>query len=172
MNEIADSTGEGTPPFEQEFFRLLMRIYRLLHQLADQQMAEFDLSPAQLWFLKRLDEAGSPQPISYFADGVFSNRSNATQMIDRLQAEGLVARIRNPHDRRSVLVQLTESGAHRLEGGRACHERLVEAVFQPLHEEERESAIRVLQRVLQALEDMQDDSRRNADIVDCSMGNP
>ena len=85
--------GERTPPFEQEFFGLLMRIYRRLHQLADQQMAEFDLSPAQLWFLKRLDEAGAPQPISYFADGVFSNRSNATQMIDRLQAEGIGKRV-------------------------------------------------------------------------------
>ena len=158
MNEIADSTGGGTPPFEQEFFRLLMRIYRRLHQLADQQMAEFDLSPAQLWFLKRLDEAGSPQPISYFADGVFSNRSNATQMIDRLEAEGLVRRIRNPKDRRSVLVELQDSGSQRLLEGLERREILLRALLKPLSDAERDETLQVFERLLSLLEHHQDHS--------------
>lgn len=138
--------------FEEEFFLLLMRINRVLRQLADQQMEICRLTPTQLFFLKRLFEAGAPQPISFFADGVFSNRSNATQMIDRLQAEGYVERVKNPKDRRSVLVQLTASGAEELEAGHARHQQLAQALFAPFSAEERDAAIRTLRRVLRLLE--------------------
>ena len=138
--------------FEDRFFALLMRIYRLLSQLSEKNVAEGIPSPAQMWFLRRLHEADAPQPISFFADGVFSSRSNATQMIDRLQAEGLVSRIRNPRDRRSVLVELTEMGAQRTRQGRERHQQLAEMLLEPLSAEERQETLRVFARVLQLLE--------------------
>ncbi len=164
MNKMADSSQAEAPPFEEEFFGLLIRINRLLLQLADQESPVHALTPAQLWFLNRLDEAGCPQPISYFADGVLSKRSNATQMIDRLQGEGLVSRLRNPRDRRSVLVEMTALGAERLQEAKACHQHLVEALFQPFKEEESQSAIRVLRRVLALLEDFQQASQQHQPI--------
>lgn len=138
--------------FEQRFFILLTRIYRLLHQHADHNMPAEALSPPQLWFLKRLHEAGAPQPISYFADGVVSNRSNASQMIDRLESEGLVSRVRHPHDRRSVLVELTEAGARQMREGQACLEALAKDLLEPLSQSERDDAIRVFERILSLLE--------------------
>ncbi len=96
MNQCRIAAESPDATFEQRFFVLLMRIYRHLLQHAEQNKADDTLSPSQLWFLKRLFEAGKPQPISFFADGVFSNLSNASQMIDRLEAEGLVNRVRNP----------------------------------------------------------------------------
>ena len=100
-------------------------------------MAAEDLSPAQAWFLGRLFESGAPQPISYFADGVFSNRSNATQMIDRLEAEGLVRRFRNPKDRRSVLVELQEAGSQRLLEALERRETLLRELLNPLTDAEQ-----------------------------------
>ncbi|MCY3864224.1 MAG: MarR family transcriptional regulator [Chloroflexi bacterium] len=143
--------------FEEEFFRLFMHINRLLRQLAEKEMAADCLTPTQLFFLKRLHDAGAPQPISFFADGVFSNRSNATQMIDRLQSEGMVDRVRHPRDRRSVLVRLTRRGEERLEEGHARHKQLAEALFEPLSDEERRAAIGILQRVRKLLEEFQPD---------------
>ncbi|MDE2818650.1 MAG: MarR family transcriptional regulator [Chloroflexota bacterium] len=152
MNKCDVSGSANAQPFEEEFFLLLMRINRVLRQLANQQMEICSLTPTQLFFLKRLYEAGAPQPISFFADGVFSNRSNATQMIDRLQAEGYVERVKNPKDRRSVLVQLTASGAQELEAGHARHQQLAQALFAPFSDQERDAAIRTLRRVLSLLE--------------------
>ena len=129
MNECLTQADDS---FEHRFFLLLTRIYRLLHQHADHNMPADALSPPQLWFLKRLDDAGAPQPISYFADGVVSNRSNASQMIDRLESEGLVARVRHPSDRRSVLVQLTDKGAARMRDGHECLDTLAKELLQPL----------------------------------------
>lgn len=142
--------------FEQRFFLLFVRIYRLLRLHGDQNMTANDLSPAQAWFLGRLADAGAPQPISYFADGVFSNRSNATQMIDRLEAEGLVRRIRNPKDRRSVLVELQDSGLQRLLEGLERRETLLRALLKPLTDAERDATLHVFERLLSLLEHHQD----------------
>ena len=117
MNEFSSHDDSWESSFEHRFFTLLTRINRLLHYHADHNMPAQALSPQQLWFLKRLHDAGAPQPIGFFADGVISNRSNATQMIDRLQSEGLVSRAKNPNDRRSVLVELSNSGSQRLHEG-------------------------------------------------------
>ena len=155
MNKCIEPEFRHDGSFEQRFFALFTRIVRLLRQHAEQKMTAQTLSEAQMRFLYRLDYAGAPQPISYFADGVFSNRSNATQMVDRLQGEGLVRRIKNPSDRRSVLVELTELGSQRLREGNVWLIGLLEALFDPMGDEERNATIRVLERVLRLLEDEQ-----------------
>ena len=116
-------------------------------------MSVHTLSEAQMRFPYVLDYAGAPQPISYFAEGVFSNRSNATQMIDRLQREGLVRRTKNPRDRRSVLVELTDLGSQRLHEGNVWLIGLLEALFDPMGGEEREAKIIELERLLNLLKD-------------------
>lgn len=145
-------------PFEQRFFMLITRICRQLALHAEQIKADDSLSPPQLWFLKRLFDAGAPQPISFFADGVYSNRSNASQMIDRLEAEGLVYRIRNLRDRRSVLVELTDSGVERMRHAEASHMQLARELLAPLTDEERAAAVATFERVLTLFENDSDES--------------
>ena len=152
MNDSSPLDESWEVSFEHRFFVLLTRIYRLLHHHADHNMPADALTPPQLFFLKRLHDAGAPQPISYFADGVVSNRSNATQMVDRLEGEGLVARVRNPADRRSVLVELTDAGAGQLRDGHACLERMAVELFEPLNATERDDIINVLEKILALLE--------------------
>jgi len=102
-----------------------------------------------------LHDAGSPQPINFFADGVISTASNATQMVDRLQNEGFVQRTRNPQDRRSVLVQLTPLGKERLARGHARRQQLAQALFAPMSVQERANALQTLRQLLLLLEDFQ-----------------
>ncbi len=145
----------GDPPgdsFEQRFFTLLARIFHRLKQFGEYNTPPDVLSPPQMWFLRRLYDAGAPQPVSYFADGIYSNRSNASQMIDRLEAEGLVCRVRNPRDRRSVLVELTASGEQSMHHCAAIHQDLAEQLLRPLTDAERETTLTTLHRVLSLLE--------------------
>ncbi len=158
MNQPCAAAGMPDESFEQHFFTLLTRICRQLAQRAEQIKAAGMLSPPQLWFLKRLYDAGAPQPISFFADGIFSNLSNASQMIDRLEAEGLVYRINNPRDRRSKLVELTEEGAQRMQRAYERHHMLAQELLQPLSEEERRAALAALERVLSLFENETDDA--------------
>ncbi len=158
MNQSCAAGEAPDESFEQQFFTLLTRICRQLVLHAEQIKAAGMLSPPQLWFLKRLYDAGAPQPISFFADGVFSNLSNASQMIDRLEAEGLVYRIDNPRDRRSKLVELTEQGVQRMSHAHERHHLLARELLAPLPEEERRAALATLERVLSLFEDETDDA--------------
>ncbi len=152
MNQSCATGDAPDESFEQQFFTLLTRICRQLFLHAEHIKAAGMLSPPQLWFLKRLYDAGAPQPISFFADGVFSNLSNASQMIDRLVAEELVCRIDNPRDRRSKLVELTDEGVQRMNHAYARHQLLARELLEPLTEEERGAALSTLERVLSLFE--------------------
>lgn len=149
IREPDDPHGDS---FEQRFFSLLARIFHRLKQFGEYHTPPGLLSPPQLWFLRRLYDAGAPQPVSYFADGIYSNRSNASQMINRLEAEGLVRRVRNPRDRRSVLVELTDTGEEKMRHATASHQHLAERLLSPLSADERETTLATLQRVLNLLE--------------------
>src|SRR6266516_3728317 len=69
------------------------------------------LSLAKLGVLRPLVEAKQPLPLSELAERQHCVRSNITQLVDRLEKEGLVRRRADPTDRRSVLAALTPAGS-------------------------------------------------------------
>jgi DNA-binding MarR family transcriptional regulator len=75
------------------------------------------LSLAKFGALSKLVTAGQPLPLSTLAERCACVRSNITQLVDRLEADGLVARADDPHDRRSVLAELTAEGRRRQAAG-------------------------------------------------------
>lgn len=68
------------------------------------------LSLAKLAVLHFLAEAEEPLPLSDLAARQHCVRSNITQLMDRLEKDGLVRRRADPDDRRSVLAELTAAG--------------------------------------------------------------
>ena len=68
------------------------------------------LSLAKLAVLHFLAEAEEPLPLSDLAARQHCVRSNITQLVDRLEKDGLVRRRADPDDRRSVLAELTPAG--------------------------------------------------------------
>ncbi len=75
-----------------------------------------------------------------------------TARLDHLEGEGLVRRLRDPDDRRSVLVELTDKGRRRLEqamGVQAEKEKLLAAALAP---KEMEQLNALLRRVMISVE--------------------
>ncbi len=113
---------------EQEAFLNLWRTYDRLRALEDELFAGFDLTP-QLYNLLRLLKAARPDPVPTLAlaERLVSRAPDVTRMLDKLEARGLVSRVRSAEDRRSVLVEATDAGLALL--GRiavplrACHAR-------------------------------------------------
>ena len=68
------------------------------------------LSFAKLIALQALSAAGAPLPLSQLADRLSCVKSNITQLVDRLEADGLVSRQPDPRDRRTRLAELTAAG--------------------------------------------------------------
>jgi DNA-binding MarR family transcriptional regulator len=74
------------------------------------------LSLAKLLALSALSDAGESLPLTQLADRLSCVKSNITQLVDRLEADGLVTRQSDPNDRRTRLAVLTAAGR------KACHE--------------------------------------------------
>ena len=76
------------------------------------------LSMTKVVALRALSEAGESLPLTQLADRLSCVKSNITQLVDRLEADGFVVRQSDPNDRRTKLAALTAAGR------RACEEGL------------------------------------------------
>ena len=73
------------------------------------------LSETRLGILFMLRHAGAGVPLGALAARLRVTPRNITGLIDHLERDGLVARVPDPEDRRSVLAQLTERGTERVD---------------------------------------------------------
>ena len=82
----------------------------VLESRLEVRLSDVGLSLAKLAALHRLTEAGESLPLGQLAERLACVKSNVTQLVDRLAADGLVSRTADPNDRRSRLAVLTETG--------------------------------------------------------------
>src|SRR5688500_2786487 len=93
-----------------------MDLLALLHTAYDAQatveakLGAAGLSLAKLSALKALADAGESLPLSQLAERLSCVKSNITQLVDRLEADGFVKRDADPRDRRTRLAVLTAAG--------------------------------------------------------------
>jgi len=102
------------------------------------------LSLAKLGVLAKLVAAGEPLPLGTLAERLSCVRSNITQLIDRLEAERLVARADDPRDRRSVRAELTAEGRLRYAAGLRALEEAERGLFAQLSGQQRDSLLELL----------------------------
>lgn len=90
----------------------LVRLSTLAIRQADAWLGPLGLSWESFSLLVTLRRAGEPfqrRPSELLAESLLSSGA-VTNRIDRVEAAGLVERLRDPNDRRGVIVQLTPRG--------------------------------------------------------------
>jgi DNA-binding MarR family transcriptional regulator len=75
------------------------------------------------------------------------SNGNATAVVDRLEADGLVRRSASGSDRRTVHVALTDEGARRFDGLAAEHEQAVSRALGGLTEADLDNLTDILKRI-------------------------
>jgi DNA-binding MarR family transcriptional regulator len=90
---------------------------RVIEDRMELALGKVSLSMAKQGALTQLALAGEPLTLSQLATRLSCVRSNMTQLIDRLEADGLVRRLDDPADRRSVRAELTALGRQRQDAG-------------------------------------------------------
>jgi DNA-binding MarR family transcriptional regulator len=75
------------------------------------------------WYdvLVHLEESPEGIPTNELADRILYSKSGFTRVVDRMEEAGLVRRDRPPHDRRTILIVLTEAGTAKLAAARRHH---------------------------------------------------
>lgn len=90
---------------------------RAVEQSLEEALTRIGLSLAKFGALTHLVEAGEPLSLSECAKKMTCVRSNITQLMDRLEADGLVRRVADPQDRRAVRAAVTRLGIKRQAAG-------------------------------------------------------
>ena len=111
---------------------------------------ERDAGIPMRWYdvLVHLEEAPDGLRMNELADRILYSKSGFTRVVDRLEAAGLVRRVRRDDDRRSIFVVLTEQGRTTMEQARGHHRNAIEQHFSR-HLAERD--IKALTRALEKL---------------------
>jgi DNA-binding MarR family transcriptional regulator len=82
------------------------------------------------------------------ADQILYSKSGFTRVVDRMEEAGLVRRVRPPHDRRSILVLLTDSGTETMERARLHHREGIDRHFcQHLTDADIKALTRALEKI-------------------------
>jgi DNA-binding MarR family transcriptional regulator len=93
-----------------------------VHDFVESKLTGVGLSLPRLAALQRLIDAGDSLPLGQLADRLACVKSNVTQLVDRLEADGLVTRAPDPTDKRSRLAVITDAGRKvHAEGARIQH---------------------------------------------------
>lgn len=88
---------------------------RSVHLLQERWGATHGLSEGRLGVLFRLYRCGD-LPLGELADDLVTTPRNMTGLVDHLERDGLVTRVPDSEDRRSVRARLTDAGRERIEG--------------------------------------------------------
>lgn len=140
MNDRPDAT---VPVGKTPLFSILEAAHALEARL-ESSLDEAGLSGAKYSVLSELVRSGEALPLSELAARLSCVRSNMTQLVDRLEADGLVRRVASPHDRRSVKAEITEEGAKRQADGEERVKNLEHALSTALSDDDDATLRRVL----------------------------
>jgi DNA-binding MarR family transcriptional regulator len=88
-----------------------------LHERLETALSAVGLSVSKFDAMDQLVRAGEPMTLGSLAGRLHCVRSNVTQLIDRLEAEGLVQRGGCSEDRRAIRACVTPLGAERHAAG-------------------------------------------------------
>jgi DNA-binding MarR family transcriptional regulator len=103
-----------------------------IHDFVESRLSTVGLSIPRLAALQRLVDAGGSLPLGQLADRLACVKSNVTQLVDRLEAEGLVTRSSDPEDKRSRLAIITDTGRRIHQDGAKIQYQVEEELFATL----------------------------------------
>ncbi|MDX2140007.1 MAG: MarR family transcriptional regulator [Chloroflexota bacterium] len=113
MNDMGTSYQPG-------LVQLLISAGRTMTTLLDERLQPLELSAAKFFTLYILAEAQQEMAFSVLAQALGTGKSNVTPLIDRLEKDGMVRRIRSEDDRRVIYIRITAQGTERLQQAQAA----------------------------------------------------
>jgi DNA-binding MarR family transcriptional regulator len=130
-------------------------ISRRIRRAMDETLAEHGLSTTEWRLMSALRWAGAPyrRSAGELAKIVDLSSGAMTNRLDQLEQRGLIRRLRDPDDRRGVLVEPTEAGAELWQGAIGVQASKEALVKEALDADERAQLNTLLRRVMRVFEE-------------------
>jgi DNA-binding MarR family transcriptional regulator len=122
----------------------LLEVAQVLYSRIEGALLSVGLSVAKYQAIGELVRAGGPLALSALAESQQCVRSNITQLVDRLEADGLAKRVDDPTDRRAVLAVITPLGAERFAAGTEAVVKVKHELMSGVSDADRANFLRVL----------------------------
>ena len=139
-----NDTGDAADSSPDTAIVSVLHAAHALEAKLENALSKAGLSSPKYSVLAALVDEGGPVSLSELASRLSCVRSNMTQLVDRLEADGLVRRVSDPGDRRSVKAAITEAGQARHDAGAKEMARLHEEFAASVDASDRRSLIRLL----------------------------
>ena len=151
QNELSQKEPSLSSPSPERLraWRLFFESALALLDLLDTEL-EHDAGIPMRWYdvLVQLEESPEGIPMNALADRILYSKSGFTRVIDRMEEAGLVRRLRPQHDRRTILILLTDTGTQTMEHARRYHRDGIERHFsQHLTQADIKALTRALEKI-------------------------
>ncbi len=130
---------------------LLINVLRACQKIetrVEAELAHVGISLAKLGVLAHLVDSGEPLPLGRLAEKISCVKSNITQLIDRMEADGLVTRVSDSIDRRCIRAAITDEGQTRFEIGNSILHEAEQRLLGLITNEEHQRLLNVLSRIV------------------------
>jgi len=125
---------------------LFARIARMSGQALGRSLDALGMSGHEFAILHRLEQGGSAHGRE-LSRTLRLHPSNLVALLDQLELDGLIARRRDPSDRRRQLIKLTPAGTRRLRSAEAAVAEAEGELLSPLTAEEGRELHEYLERI-------------------------
>lgn len=143
----------------------LARAYQTFARLVGGKVTEYGLTVPQFGVLEALHHLG-PLSLGELAEKLLVTGGNITYVMDRLEAQGLVARKRSDEDRRVIKAHLTSEGRAIIGGVFPGHARFIREMAAHLSPREQEELRGLLKRLGRGIQEREEELRAFQDQVE------
>jgi DNA-binding MarR family transcriptional regulator len=139
---LRDNVGETGP--DKGTLIAVLRTSERLEQRLEAALVSVGLSISKFDAMEQLINCAEPLTLGDLAGRLHCVRSNITQLVDRLEAEGLVKRGSCPADRRAIRAMLTPLGVERHSAGVTAIREVQAEIAERLSESDRKRLMTLL----------------------------
>lgn len=154
---VVEQWANAMPELDASSMSVFGRMLRIMKHLAKTRadaLAPFGFRDGEFDVLATLRRAGAPYRLSptQLYKSLLVTSGAMTNRLNRLQEEGVIVRIADPEDKRSMLVALTDAGLEKIEQALKVHTQTQNSMLATLDASQQQQLKALLSQLLVASE--------------------
>jgi DNA-binding MarR family transcriptional regulator len=153
LEKIIEDKTQSDFQFDSELLTLITKVSDLIHDVREKFYDKFDLTSIQFRALLFLFLADKTEglTLSDLSEKLSVSKPNTTSLIDRMEAKGLVQRVNNSEDRRSLKVLITDKAEKIMYEIQPQNTRLDQSLLDFLTRKEKENLYSLILKMITVL---------------------